>query len=207
MSGFKGIIDAHRPKLTTYEDLYRHCHSHPELSTQESETASLITDHLRKLSPDLKLTTGIGGHGLIAVLENGPGKTVLLRADIDALPVAEKTGLPYASKVTAKDQVDGLTKSVMHACGHDFHIVCGLACAETLVSAKEKWSGTVVFLFQPAEERGSGARAMVDDGLYEQSKHNCPIPDVVLGQHVFPLEAGIGKSQPNTQSPTRRSNY
>jgi amidohydrolase len=102
----------------------------------------------------------------------------------------EKTGLDYASTATQKDEVDGEVKPVMHACGHDFHITSLLAAAETLLSARDQWSGTLIFLFQPAEERGSGARAMIDDGLYKPDRHGCPIPDVVLGQHVFPLEAG-----------------
>lgn len=110
---FKDIVGKYRPNLDAYEELYKHCHSHPELSLQEAETAKLISGHLRKLSSDLDIRTGIGGHGLIGILNNGPGKTVLLRADIDALPIQEKTGLPYASTKTMKD-MDGLVKSVMH---------------------------------------------------------------------------------------------
>ncbi|KIY02143.1 uncharacterized protein Z520_02281 [Fonsecaea multimorphosa CBS 102226] len=188
-SSFGSVIEKYRPDLAPYEDLYKHCHANGELSTQEKETASLITAHLKKLSDDLDIRTGIGGHGQIAILKNGPGKTILLRADIDALPVQEKTGLPYASTKTMRD-TDGLVKPVMHACGHDFHITSLLAAAETLIAARETWSGTIVFLFQPAEERGCGAQTMVDDGLYSADKHACPIPDVVLGQHVFPLQAG-----------------
>ena len=188
-SRFSAVIDKYRPKIEPYEDLYKHCHANGELSTQEKETAALITLHLKKLCHDFDIRTGIGGHGQVAILNNGPGKTVLLRADIDALPVQEKTGLPYASTKTMRD-TDGAIKPVMHACGHDFHITSLLAAAETLVAARSAWSGTIVFLFQPAEERGCGARAMVDDGLYDPSKHACPIPDVVLGQHVFPLRAG-----------------
>ncbi|ETI23950.1 hypothetical protein G647_05757 [Cladophialophora carrionii CBS 160.54] len=186
---FASVIKEYRPALKPYEDLYKHCHANGELSTQEKETAALITNHLKKLSDDLDIRTGIGGHGQVAILKNGSGPTILLRADIDALPVQEKTGLDYASTKTMLD-TDGLVKPVMHACGHDFHITCLLAAAETLIAARSKWSGTIVFLFQPSEERGSGARAMVDDGLYASDKHACPIPDVVLGQHVFPLQAG-----------------
>ena len=112
-SPYKFLLDKHRPDLGHYEEIYKHCHSNPELSTQESETAQLIADHLKKLSSDLDIRTSIGGHGLIAICKNGPGKTVLLRADIDALPLGEKTGLDYASKKTMKD-TDGLVKSVMH---------------------------------------------------------------------------------------------
>jgi len=188
-SPFASIINKYRPKLEPYEELYKYYHANGELSTQEKETAASITEHLKKLSSDFDIRTGIGGHGQIAILENGEGKTILLRADIDALPVAEKTGLPYASKKTQLD-TDGVVKPVMHACGHDFHITSLLAAAETLIAARSEWSGRIVFLFQPAEERGCGAQAMVDDGLYDKAKHACPIPDVVLGQHVFPLQAG-----------------
>ena len=112
-SPLTAILDKHRPDLTPYEDLYRHLHANPELSTQEKETAQLIAERLSKLSSDLDIRKNIGGHGLVAILKNGSGKTVLLRADIDALPVAEKTGLPYASKKTMED-VDGIVKPVMH---------------------------------------------------------------------------------------------
>ena len=188
-SPFSSIIKEYRPELKSYEEIYKHCHGNGELSTQEKETASFITDHLKKLSSDLDIRTGIGGHGQIAILKNGEGPTILLRADIDALPVQEKTGLDYASTKTMRD-TDGLVKPVMHACGHDFHITSLLAATETLIAARSKWSGTIIFLFQPAEERGLGASEMVKDGLYKSDKHDCPIPDVVLGQHVFPLQAG-----------------
>lgn len=189
-SSYTDFISKYRPELGPYEDLYKHLHQNPELSTQEKETAATIAAHLRKLSDDLDIKTDIGGHGLIAILKNGPGSTILLRADFDALPVKEKSGLPYASIKTQIDNRDGVERPVMHACGHDFHVTSLLACAETLLSARSEWTGTVVFLFQPAEERGSGARSMIDDGLYTSSKHACPIPDVVLGQHVFPVRAG-----------------
>ena len=112
-SSLTAILDKHRPDLATYEDLYKYLHANPELSMQEKETAQLIAERLSKLSSDLDIRKNIGGHGLVAILKNGAGKTVLLRADIDALPVAEKTGLPYASKKTMKD-VDGIVKPVMH---------------------------------------------------------------------------------------------
>lgn len=192
---FQSILDKHRPSLTDYEELYKHIHANGELSLQEHETAALVAKRLKALSSDLDIRTGIGQTGLIAILKNGPGKTVLLRADMDALPVQEKTDLPYASTKTMKD-TDGETKPVMHACGHDFHVTSLLAAAETLIAARDNWSGTIVFLFQPAEERGRGAQAMVDDGLYDSSKHACPIPDIVLGQHVFPVPAGVVASKP-----------
>ena len=190
---FAQLLSKFRPNLEPYEELYKDLHGKGEISTQEENTAALIVNLLEKLSTyfkaDLEIRTHIGGHGLIAILNNGSGPIVLLRADIDALPVKEKTGLPYASTKTMKD-TDGELKPVMHACGHDFHITCGLAAAETLIASKSEWSGTCVFLFQPAEERGLGAQAMVDDGLYDPKRHACPIPDVVLGQHVFPVRAG-----------------
>ncbi|EXJ92608.1 hippurate hydrolase [Capronia epimyces CBS 606.96] len=189
-SWISSILDQHRPALGPYEELYRHLHQHGELSTQEKETAALMASQLRKISDSFDIRTGIGGHGLVAILDNGPGTTILLRADMDALPVQEKTGLEYASTKRMRDDTDGLEKPVMHACGHDFHMTALLAAAETLVSARTAWSGRIVFLFQPAEERGSGAQAMVDDGLYDAGRHACPIPDVVLGQHVLPLRAG-----------------
>ncbi|KAL8952207.1 MAG: hypothetical protein Q9222_001862 [Ikaeria aurantiellina] len=171
--------------LGPYETLYRHFHSHPELSYQEVETAAMAASHLRSLDAGYEVHTSIGGHGLAGVLRNGNGKTVLLRADMDALPVKEDTGLDYASKVTMRDH-DDIVKSVMHACGHDFHITCLLAAAERLASMKKHWTGTLIVLFQPNEERAGGAQAMVDDGLYDK----IPIPDVVLGQHVMAMQAG-----------------
>jgi amidohydrolase len=189
-------ISKHKPNLKPYEDLYKHFHTHPELSTQEAETASKITSHLKSLSSDLKIQTSIGGHGQIATLHNGDGPTILLRADIDALPVEEKSGVPYASTAHQVDNRDNRSKPTMHACGHDFHITSMLACVETLLSCRDSWAGTIVFLFQPAEERGSGAQAMIDDGLYDAKKHACPIPDVVLGQHVFPMREGVVTTKP-----------
>ena len=112
-SPYQTIIDKYRPELKSYEELYRYLHANGELSTQEKETASSVVAHLRKLSPDFDIRTGIGGHGLIAILSNGSGKTVLLRADMDALPVGERTELPYASKKTMED-TDGVVKPVMH---------------------------------------------------------------------------------------------
>ena len=127
---------------------------------------------------------------MIGILKNGEGKTVLLRADTDALPVEELTGLDYASIAREVDVEDGIEKPVMHACGHDMHVAAMLATADTLHKAKECWKGTLVVLFQPNEERAGGAKAMIADGLYDASKHACPIPDVVLGQHVMPSPAG-----------------
>jgi amidohydrolase len=115
----------------------------------------------------------------------------MLRADMDGLPVREKTGLDYASTKTMKDtHLDNVTKPVMHACGHDMHITCALAAAETLLRARHAWSGTIIFLFQPAEERACGAQSMITGGLYDPHRHACPVPDVLLAQHVFPFAPG-----------------
>ncbi|KAI5364528.1 Putative peptidase M20, bacterial exopeptidase dimerization domain-containing protein [Septoria linicola] len=184
------ITSKHRPDLRYYEDIYKHFHAHPELSNQEKETSERIVEELKKISPEFDIRPNIGGYGIAALLNNGPGKTVLLRADIDALPIEEKTGLPYASKVRQVSTADGQEKPVMHACGHDMHITCLLIAAHTLVSAREAWTGTLILIFQPAEERGTGARAMVDDGLYDPKKHAVPIPDIVLGAHVVPWRSG-----------------
>ncbi|KAF2441899.1 putative amidohydrolase [Karstenula rhodostoma CBS 690.94] len=175
--------------LKPYEELYKHYHSHPELSNQETETAATTVKHLSKLA-DFKITTDIGGHGFAGVLHNGSGPVVLLRADMDALPVKELTNLPYASTVSQVSQRTGGESPVMHACGHDMHITCLLAATEHLYALRSSWSGTLIVLFQPAEERGTGAQAMVDDGLYDKNKHNIPVPDYVLGQHVMALPAG-----------------
>lgn len=184
-SPIEKLLQSHPLDLREYEKLYKHFHAHPELSLYEEKTASTVAGH-SSLSA-YNVHTSIGGHGVAGVLSNGDGPTVLLRADMDALPVEEKTGLEYSSKVTMKDG-DGNETPVMHACGHDMHITCLLAAAEWLGSkdVKEKWAGTLVVVFQPNEERGKGASAMVDGGLYEK----VPEPDIVLAQHVMPLRTG-----------------
>lgn len=185
------LVQKHRPDLSSYEELYKHFHANPELSNQEKETAASICAHLKdKISSDFDIRPNIGGTGIAALLKNGPGPTILLRADFDALPVEERTGLPYASKKRMVD-ADGVEKPVMHACGHDMHITCLLAAAQTLHACREHWSGTLILAFQPAEERGTGAQAMIDDGLYDPNKHNVPIPDVALGGHVMPFRSGV----------------
>ncbi|KAL5325080.1 hypothetical protein ACEPPN_006202 [Leptodophora sp. 'Broadleaf-Isolate-01'] len=170
--------------LTPYETLFKHFHANPELSNAEINTSQTCASHLASLKV-FTLHTRIGGYGLAGVFANGPGKTIMLRADMDALPIQEDTGLEYASKITALG-ADGLDTPVMHACGHDMHMTCLLAASEVLVKGRDAWSGTLIVLFQPAEERGSGARAMVDDGLYDR----IPVPDFVLGQHVMAMRAG-----------------
>ncbi|KAF2110074.1 hypothetical protein BDV96DRAFT_584286 [Lophiotrema nucula] len=185
MSSVKQIVEAHRPDLGPYESLYKWFHTHPELSFQEKDTAARIVEHLKTFDA-YEIFPGIGGHGVAAVLKNGEGKKVLLRADIDALPVKEASGLEYASTKKMND-LEGVEKSVMHACGHDIHITGLLAAAEAFVKAKDKWSGTLILVFQPAEEKGKGAQAMVDDGLYSK----VPEPDLCVGGHVVPYRAGV----------------
>lgn len=167
----------------TLANLYKDLHSHPELGFQEHRTAEIVATRLTSLGFDV--TTGIGKTGVVGVLKNGPGPTALLRADMDALPVKEDTGLDYASTVTATDQ-NGKTVPVAHACGHDLHTTCLLGAAQILSTDTASWSGTLLLVFQPAEELGAGSQAMVDDGLFDK----VPKPDVVLGQHVAPLPAG-----------------
>ncbi|MFD7012789.1 amidohydrolase [Streptomyces sp. NPDC059161] len=165
-------LDAIRDDLA---GLYRDLHAHPELSFAEHRTAAEVARRAGELGYDV--TTGVGRTGVVAVLANGPGPTVLLRADFDALPVRERTGLDYAST----------TEGVMHACGHDMHVTCLLGALGLLAEARSLWSGTVLGVFQPAEEIGQGARAMLDDGFYERFG----TPDIVLGQHVAPFPAGM----------------
>lgn len=172
-------LDAARDEI---ENHYRDLHAHPELGLHEHRTAGIVATALREYGYDV--TTAIGTTGVTGVLRNGPGPTVLLRADMDALPVKEATGLPYAS--TATVDRDGGAQPVMHACGHDVHVSCLLGFARLMAEARHAWHGTIVALFQPSEENGDGARAMVDDGLASR----IPAPDVVLGQHVLPYPAG-----------------
>ncbi|GLA57924.1 hypothetical protein AtubIFM54640_005722 [Aspergillus tubingensis] len=182
-TALKDILEEARPDLTPFEDIYRDIHSNPELSFCEERTSAIAAQHLKELG--YEVYTHIGGYGVAGVLKNGAGPTILLRADMDALPVQEKTGLPYASSKVAKNK-DGVEVPVMHACGHDTHVVSLMASASLLQSARTHWTGTLICLFQPAEELLSGSRAMIDDGLYDK----IPAPDVVLAAHVMPLKAG-----------------
>ncbi|MGN6413339.1 amidohydrolase [Flexivirga sp.] len=166
------------------EDFYRDLHEHPELSHQEARTASKVADRLRAAGYDV--TTGVGGTGVVGVLHNGDGPRVLLRADMDALPVQEATGLDYASNVVATD-ASGDTVPVMHACGHDVHVACLATAAALLAAGRDQWSGSLVVLFQPAEEVGDGARGMLDDGLQQVVGS----VDVAHAQHVLAMPAGI----------------
>jgi hippurate hydrolase len=158
------------------DKLYRHLHAHPELSYQEEQTAARMATELKQLGFDV--TTGVGGHGVVGVLKNGTGPTVLVRTDMDALPVTERTELPYASKVRTRDK-EGKEVGVMHACGHDMHMTCWVGTARVLTALKKQWQGTLVFMAQPAEEVGAGARMMLEDGLFKRF----PRPDYGLALH------------------------
>ncbi|OLE26096.1 MAG: amidohydrolase [Actinobacteria bacterium 13_1_20CM_3_71_11] len=175
--------------FTDLAELYQDLHAHPELSFAEHRTAGIAAERARALG--YEVTEGIGGTGVVAVLRNGPGPTVLLRADLDGLPVLEETGLPYASVQRGRDP-DGIDVPVMHACGHDMHVTWLIGALDQLWQRRGAWSGTVLAVFQPAEELGDGARAMVEDGLFDRFDR----PDVVLGQHVSPFPAGIVKYRP-----------
>src|SRR3954471_801327 len=164
--------------LPDLESLYKDVHSHPELSMQETRTAALAADRLR--AAGYEVTTAVGKTGVVGLLRNGDGPTVMLRADMDALPVEEATGLPYASKVTAADR-DGKTVPVSHMCGHDMHVTWLVGATRVLADARTAWRGTLMAVFQPGEETAEGAQAMIDDGLFQRF----PKPDVVLGQHVM----------------------
>lgn len=168
--------------LPDLESVYKDIHSHPELSMQEKRTSGIAADHLR--AAGYEVTTGVGKTGVVGVLRNGDGPTIMLRADMDALPVREATGLPYASNVTA-DQ-NGKSVPVMHACGHDMHVTWLIGAATLLAKNRNAWRGTLMPLFQPAEETGAGAQAMIDDGLFKRF----PKPTAILGQHVMVGSSG-----------------
>jgi hippurate hydrolase len=165
-------------------ELYRHLHRHPELSFQETKTAARIAAELRKAG--IEVTEGVGKTGVVGLLRNGDGPTIMVRTDLDALPITEATDVPYASQATARDD-EGNTVGVMHACGHDVHMTCLVGVARLLAESRDRWKGTLMFVCQPAEERGGGARKMLADGLFERF----PKPDYALALHVdATLEAG-----------------
>ena len=165
-------------------ELYRDLHQHPELSFQETRTAAIAAERLR--AAGFETTEGVGGTGVVGVLRNGPGPVALLRADMDALPVLEDTGAKYASTARGVDR-EGNDVPIAHACGHDMHVSCLIGATADLAAAPDTWSGTLLAVFEPAEELAAGARAMIDDGLFDRFGR----PDVVLGQHVAPLPAGM----------------
>jgi amidohydrolase len=173
--------------LPDLESVYKDIHSHPELSMQENRTAGIAADRLR--AAGYEVTTGIGKTGVVGVLRNGDGPTIMLRADMDALPVLEATGLPYASNITT-DQ-NGKSVPVMHACGHDMHVTWLIGAATLMANNRNAWRGTLMPLFQPAEETAAGAQAMIDDGLFKRF----PKPSAILGQHVMVGSAGVVRTR------------
>jgi amidohydrolase len=184
-----GVLAPLHGLLPSLEGLYVDLHRHPELSFAEHRTAAELARRLQ--SQGFRVHTGIGGTGVLGVLSTGPGPVVMLRADIDGLPVAEKTGLPYASQARGRD-AEGQDVPVMHACGHDMHATWLLGAAQLLARARGTWQGTLLVVFQPGEEQGSGAQAMVRDGLFEVAGR----PTVVLGQHLVPGPAGWVLTRP-----------
>lgn len=181
--------------LPDLEALYKDLHAHPELSMQEVRTAHIAAEKLEQAG--YAVTTGIGKTGVVGLLRNGEGPTVMLRADMDALPIAENTGLSYASKATARD-VEGNTVPVGHMCGHDIHVAWLIGAASLLARERTAWKGTLMVVFQPGEETAQGAQAMLDDGLAKRF----PTPDVILGQHVMVGAAGTlaGSAGPITSA-------
>ena len=185
-------MDSLLPEL---EAAYKDIHSHPELSMQEHRTSGIAAKHLRDCGYDV--TTGVGATGVVGVFRNGDGPVVMLRADMDALPILEATGLDYASKVTATNSF-GQPVPVAHSCGHDMHVAWLMGVASLFSAHLKSWKGTLIALFQPGEETAEGARAMIDDGLLERF----PKPEVVLGQHVMVGPSGTvaGSSGPITSA-------
>jgi amidohydrolase len=177
--------------LADLEDFYKDLHANPELSMQEERTSGKAAERLE--AAGFEVTMGVGKYGVVGLLENGEGPTIMLRADMDALPVRENTGLPYASDETATDNA-GNEVPVAHACGHDMHTTCLVGVTTLLAQATDAWSGKLMAVFQPAEETAEGAQAMIDDGLFDRF----PKPDVVLGQHVMPAPAGSVSYRPGT---------
>ena len=185
-----GLAASIRADLPGLMDIYRDLHANPELSFEEVRSAKILADAARKAGFDV--TEKVGRTGVVAVLRNGPGPTVLIRADMDGLPVVEQTGLPYASKRRATSSA-GVESGVMHACGHDTHMTAWIQVARMMAARRGDWSGTLVMIGQPAEEIGLGARAMLDDGLYTRF----PKPDYALAFHdSADLEAGVVGATP-----------
>ncbi len=174
----KAVSDWLDSRLGGLVEVYKHFHSHPELSFQELKTATMIGKELEKCG--FEVTSGVGRTGVVGVLKNGEGPTLLIRGDMDALPIVEETGLEYASKVIVK-QTDGPAVGAMHACGHDVHCTMLFGIGPLLADLKDQWSGTVILVAQPAEEIGRGSKFMIKDGLFERF----PKPDICLSLHVM----------------------
>jgi len=192
MSDISRLLAQHSADLSWQQSFYKDLHERPELSGHEYETAEKIA---RKLGDfDCEVITHIGGYGIVAIFRNGDGPTALFRADFDALPIKEETGVPFAS-TRVRPTADGKQTGVMHACGHDMHTTALLGACAVLDTHRDAWSGTFIALFQPAEETGEGAAAMVADGLVTR----IPRPDVCLGQHIMPGRAGQVQTMPGAQ--------
>ncbi len=173
-------IDELLPEL---EGIYKDIHQNPELSMQETRTSKIAADYLTKYQ--FEVTTNVGANGVVGLMKNGDGPVVMLRADMDALPVSETTGLPYASKKVGRDE-EGVEVGVSHVCGHDLHVTWLMGVSRLFSENKDKWKGTLMVVFQPGEEVGRGAQSMIDDGMMDRF----PKPDIILGQHVMVGEAG-----------------
>ena len=193
-AGLRQAITGDMPELM---NLYRDLHAHPELSMQETRTAALLAAEARRLG--FTVTERVGGTGVVAVLENGPGPVLLLRADMDALPVEEQTGLPFASRVRGTTR-EGLATAVMHACGHDTHMAAWVGVARRLVALRGQWRGTLIMIAQPGEETSQGAKAMLEDGLFTRFPHpthaiafhdSATLPAGVIGYSDGPALANV----------------
>lgn len=185
----KALETADPALMAELEALYKDLHQHPELSMQEVRTAKIVADSMQNLG--YEVTRNVGITGVVCVLKNGAGPTVMLRADMDALPMSEDTGLPYASTVKTRD-ADGIEVGVSHSCGHDMHVTWMLGAARILSTNRAAWQSTLMVVFQPGEETAEGANAMVRDW----DKGNFPKPDVILGQHVMVGAAGTVSYRP-----------
>ena len=180
----KGLPGPTEKQLAKLKGIYEDLHANPELSMQEKRTADIAAKWLK--DQGFEVTEGVGGTGVVGILHNGDGPTVLLRADMDALPMKENTGLPYASTKKGTDPASGRETAIAHSCGHDLHVTWLMGATQILAANRDKWHGTVFAVFQPGEEIGEGAKAMVDDGITKRF----PKPAVTLGQHVLPFPAG-----------------
>ena len=185
----QALASAEPGLMTNLEALYKDIHQHPELSMQEVRTAKIVADEMEGLG--YEVTRNIGVTGVVCVMKNGAGPTVMLRADMDALPMAENTGLPYASTVTARD-ADGVEVGVAHSCGHDMHVTWMIGAARILSTNRAAWGGTLMIVFQPGEETAEGATSMVRDW----GEGRFPKPDIILGQHVMVGVAGTVSYRP-----------
>ena len=188
MTALDDILTGYEALRPAQEAFYQDLHAHPELSHQEHDTARRVAAQLQ--GDGFAVTAGIGGTGVVGVLANGSGPAVLLRAELDALPLREATGAPFASTVTTTD-ASGMEVGVDHACGHDLHMAAMTGMAALLAGHRDRWHGTLITLFQPAEETGEGAQDMVDDGLFKK----IPVPDVALAQHLLPGIAGTVRTR------------